>query len=622
LVLPDGKGIDLLHSKEEPQFPLLVMTSQGNEQAAVEAMKAGALDYVVKSAETMATMPHTAERALREWSHITERKQAQEALRKAHAELERRVEERTAQLTLANERLKQEIAEREETEEKLRESEERYRTVLEANPDPLVVYDIEGKVIYFNPAFTRVFGWALAECSGEKMDFFVPEKNWPETRMMIDKVLHGESFSGIETRRYTRQGENIPVSISGAAYRDWDGNPVGSIINLRDIREQKRLETQLLQAQKMEAVGTLAGGIAHDFNNLLQAVLGYAELLLLKKKDDSSGYRNLQAIIDAAKRGGELTQQLLTFGRKVESKLRPLNINLELERTKRLLERIIPKMIKIELLLADDLKVVMADPSQIEQILVNLAVNAKDAMPEEGKLTIRTENVILDEAYCRSLTGAKPGEYVLLAVSDTGRGMDQATLERIFEPFYTTKDPSEGTGLGLAMVYGIVENHNGVIECSSEPDTGTTFEIYLPAFEREVESGKLAENGLPRGGIETILLVDDEEFVRNPGRQSLAKFGYTVLTVSDGARALELYRKEQERIDLVILDLIMPGMSGRKCLEELIKIDPQVKVLVASGYSANESAKETIEAGAKGYIGKPYSVRQMLKVVRQVLDQN
>ncbi len=520
----------------------------------------------------------------------------------------------------------EDVTERKQAEEALRESKERYRTVLEANPDPVVVYDIEGRVLYFNPAFTRVFGWPLEERLGRKMDIFVPEENWSETQMMIGRVLAGESFSGVETRRYTKDGNIIPVSVSGAIYRDGAGNPVGSVINLRDISQQKKLEAQLQQAQKMEAVGTLAGGIAHDFNNLLQAIQGYTELLLMRTEEGEQGWRELQEVIRAAKRGGELTQQLLTFSRKVESKRRPLCLNQEVKELRELLGRTIPKMIEVKLQLSDSLQMINADSVQLKQLLMNLAVNAKDAMPDGGTLCILTENVTLDQEFCRKYAEVKPGDYVQFTISDTGHGMDKETLEHIFDPFYTTKEIGKGTGLGLAIVYGIIKNHEGYIMCYSQPQEGTTFKIYLPVLRQEMgikDTVDTQESRVPfKGGNETILLVDDEEFIRQLGVDVLRRAGYKVLTAAEGESALELYRREQGGIDLVILDLIMPGMGGSKCLEELLKLDPQAQVLIASGYSPDGPTKGVLETGASGIISKPYDTRQLLDLVREILDKH
>jgi two-component system cell cycle sensor histidine kinase/response regulator CckA len=518
------------------------------------------------------------------------------------------------------------ITERKKAIEALRDSEEKYRTVLEANPDPVVVYDIEGKVVYFNPAFTRVFGWSLGERLGKTMDLFVPEENWPETKIMIQRVLTGESFSGIESSRYTKEGKIIPVSISGAVLRDMDGNPVGSVINLRDISERKNLESQLLHAQKMEAVGTLAGGIAHDFNNLLQAIQGYTELLLLRKKKGESGFRELQEVIRASKRGAELTQQLLTFSRKVESKRKPLDLNQEVGELRQLLERTFPRMIELEFNLDPDLRMINADSVHLKQVIMNLAVNAKDAMPEGGKLVIETQNMTLDQEFCKKYAEVKPGDYVLLSMADTGHGMEKETLEHIFDPFYTTKEVGKGTGLGLAIVYGIVKNHEGYVMCYSRPRSGTSFRMYLPALEAAAEREAIVESQESKssavGGNETILLVDDEEFIRELGVDVLGQAGYKVLTASNGEQALEVYRKEQTHIDLIILDLIMPGTGGSKCLEELLKIGPQARVLIASGYSPDASTKGALEAGAAAFINKPYDNKQLLKLVRKILDNS
>jgi two-component system cell cycle sensor histidine kinase/response regulator CckA len=404
--------------------------------------------------------------------------------------------------------------------------------------------------------------------------------------------------------------------------------PTGLIADITKAKqpavERQRLEAQLRQAQKMEAVGTLAGGIAHDFNNLLQAIHGYTELLLLDKKETDSGHDELQGILRAAKRGAELTQQLLTFSRKEGSELSQLDLNSEVQRTIQLLERTIPKMIEIEFFPAGDLKPAYADSAQIEQVLLNLAVNAKDAMPDGGKLTLATGNALLDEEFCRTHAGAQPGDYVSLTITDTGRGMDNATLEHIFEPFFTTKGLAAGTGLGLAMVYGIVKSHGGYIECTSEPERGTSFKIFLPdaGSDPGPERVKPQQSLAPIGGTETILLVDDESFIRDLGEQMLTKFGYRVLTSPDGETALELYLGRADEIDLIVLDLIMPGMGGRKCLERLRELDLKTPVLIASGYPSDRSTRESIEAGAVGFVAKPFKLLRLLEAVRAALDNN
>jgi two-component system, cell cycle sensor histidine kinase and response regulator CckA len=371
----------------------------------------------------------------------------------------------------------------------------------------------------------------------------------------------------------------------------------------------------------MEAVGTLAGGVAHDFNNILTIVLGYAELLIAKTDKKAPDYADLQEIAQAARNGADLVKRLLAFGRKAESKPRPINLNHRVEQLQKVLSRTLPKTIGIQLNLAKDLRTINADPTQMDQILMNLAVNARYAMPDEGQLTIETANVTLDDEYCRFHMGANPGEYVLLAVSDTGHGMDRETLKHIFEPFFTTKDPGQGTGLGLAMVYGIVKQHGGCINCHSEPSKGTTFKIYFPAAVSPEQAQAIETKSPPRGGFETILIVDDEKPVRDLGVRILTNAGYKVFTASNGKEALELYQSRSREISLVLLDLVMPEMGGKQCLQDLLRWDPCAKVVIATGYSPGGATKEILASTAMGYIEKPYDVRQVLEVVRSVLDK-
>jgi two-component system cell cycle sensor histidine kinase/response regulator CckA len=399
-----------------------------------------------------------------------------------------------------------------------------------------------------------------------------------------------------------------------------EGSVTGMVGLLMDITEQKMLQDQLQQAQKMEAVGTLAGGVAHDFNNLLQAILGYTDLLLLRMSESEKLCRELEQIKRSADRGAELTQQLLTFSRRVESKLRPTDLNHEVKQVYKLLQRTIPKMVNIELRLDEHLRTINSDPAQMEQIMMNLAVNAKDAMLEGGTLLIETKNVTLDEDFCRKHVGAKPGDFVCLRISDTGHGIGKDKLDKIFEPFFTTKESGKGTGLGLAMVYGIVKNHCGYILCDSEVGLGTSFEIYLPMIEQPCETSEDREQATPPlGGSETILLVDDEITIRDLGSQILSHFGYKVLTAPDGESALVLYRTGNEPVDLFILDLIMPGMGGKQCLEEILKIEPTARVLISSGHALDDSIKQVIESGTVGFIKKPWNSRQMLQAIDAAL---
>ena len=388
----------------------------------------------------------------------------------------------------------------------------------------------------------------------------------------------------------------------------------------RMMNEQKQLERELQQAQKLEAVATLAGGIAHDFNNLLQAIQASSELLLLKTHEGEPSISILNQIIDAVDRGGGLIRQLLTYSRKIKSDKRPIDLNDQAHQAHQLLQRTIPKMIEIDLRLEEDLKLVDADPVQIEQVLMNLAVNARDAMPDGGRLVIRTSNVIRPEKHSGTQSVSPAQDWVLLSVSDTGQGMDKGTLEQIFEPFFSTKAPGKGTGLGLSMVHGIVKNHDGRITCRSAPGKGTSFRIYLPAVEPSREKKPVEEKKEDQGGNETILLVDDEEAIRRTGKERLERAGYTVLTASGGEMALDVYKQKTLKIHLVLLDLIMPGMGGVSCLYELLQNDPGAKVVIISGYAPDEETMEVIEACTNGYLRKPYTGEQLLNTVRKALD--
>ncbi len=515
----------------------------------------------------------------------------------------------------------EDIGKRKLVEKELRETKEYLENVFENSADGIGIVDEHGIFIKWNKMAAELYGYSSEDLKGRSA--FNLYADTSELEKMLNQLrLNGlVKAYGINMKR--KDGKIVPFELSISLLKDRNNRTVGSVCVARSLEQQRNLQGQLLHAQKMEAIGTLAGGIAHDFNNVLQAVQGYAQLLLLGADKEQPRCVELQEIVSAAKRGAELTKRMLTFSRKVESKRQPLCLNHEVEQVRKLLERTIPKMIEIELRLADGLRVVNADPVQMQQMLMNLAINAKDAMPEGGRLLIETKNVSLDQEYCQAHVGATPGEYVLLSIADTGHGMDRKTLTRIFEPFFTTKEPGKGTGLGLAVVYGVVKSHDGHIMCYSEPGEGTIFKIWLPVIERGVEVAESREAETPvRGGSEVILLVDDEQSVLRLGERIFRSSGYTVLTAVDGESALEIYRQHKEWIRLVILDLIMPGMGGKKCLEELVKVNPEARVIIASGFSTNGGERRLMAAGAKGYVNKPYDVNRMLRVVRNVLDAN
>lgn len=499
-----------------------------------------------------------------------------------------------------------------------RESEERYRILCEDSRDAVFVTSREGRYIDVNQAFCDLFGYDRNE-----LESIETKENYadPGDRRIFQETIEKTGSIKDYPMQLRKKDGTIFDALLTASVRYGDkGESLGYQGIIRDMTETKQLEKQLLQAQKMEAIGTLAGGIAHDFNNLLQVVLGYSELILADKQPNDPDYADLHKIRGAARNGAELVKQILTFSKRAEISPRPIDLNREVRKAEQLLRRTLPRIIEMDHFGAEDLWTINADPRQIEQILLNLAVNAKDAMPRGGRIVIETENVTLDEDYCRSHLGVGPGDYVLLTFSDTGIGIYPDVLDHIFEPFFTTKKTGEGTGLGLATVYGIVKQHNGHIICYSEPENGTTFKIYLPAIRSEDVETSGQFRVLPAGGTETILLADDEELIRDLGERILSRAGYTVLTACDGQEALEIYQKEMSKIHLVILDLIMPVMEGAECMNELARINPSVKVIVASGHSANGPAKRATKAGAKGFIRKPFDIRQMLEVVREVLD--
>jgi two-component system cell cycle sensor histidine kinase/response regulator CckA len=387
--------------------------------------------------------------------------------------------------------------------------------------------------------------------------------------------------------------------------------------------ERKVFSGKLQQARKMEAIGALAGGIAHDFNNILQAMLGYAQLSLFEANIPPIVRQNLEEIQMAAQRATSLIRRLLVFSRKVDSQHRPIDLNEQINHAYKMLKRTIPRMVKIELNLCDELKMIMADGNLLELILINLGVNARDAMPNGGRLLFETKNVFLEEAYCLSHPGACPGQHVLLTVTDSGAGMTATVRRQIFDPFFTTKESGQGTGLGLAMVYGIVKDHGGFISCESQPGKGSSFQLFFPSIDTgpsDASAVPLDSSTLP-GGNETLLIVDDEEGIRDFGRRVLQRYGYTVLVAQSAEEALGIYHAQRDEIAAVIVDLLMPGMGGLKCIEHLLEINPACRIISSSGYAVKEQIESTLNAGALDFVAKPYLVSELLVKIRSVLER-
>jgi PAS domain S-box-containing protein len=504
-------------------------------------------------------------------------------------------------------------------EDSVAESEVKYRTLVDhANEGIFIVQD--GVVQFPNPKTCELLGYSAEEFNTTSFMELVADEDRDgvlEKCRFIDRERKPALM--LPFRMVNKYGKVIWVDMNSVPI-EWKGRPA-TLHLLRDITQRKTMETELMQAQKMEAIGTLAGGIAHEFNNLLQVISGSLQLLFKSKSADHPDARYLNHIDKAVQRATTLTKKLLVYSRKVESQLEVVDLNHQITQVCELLERLIPKMITIEQVLDPKLRPVRADPAQLEQVIMNLAVNARDAMSHGGRFILETRNIVIDEEYCRSHVGTSPGRYVCLRVSDTGHGMDQEVLERIFDPFFTTKEPGKGTGLGLAIVYSIVTNHNGFVRCLSERGKGTTFEIYFPAEIGEV-AGRVGERVLEheiQGNGETILLVDDEEEVLEVGRELLERFGYRVLTAFDGENAMKVFSEFERDIQCVILDLNMPGLDGQSCLEKLLSLSPQMKVVVATGYLERERRNEMIASGASGFITKPYRFTDMLRELRRAL---
>jgi two-component system, cell cycle sensor histidine kinase and response regulator CckA len=492
---------------------------------------------------------------------------------------------------------------------------------LEQAGESILITDPVGATLYANPAFTETNGYSLDEALGKTPALLKKSKHTEAfSEDMWSAIKRGEVWRGRFTNR-RKDGSLYEETATISPIKDTDGHIVNFVIVGRNVTTEVMLQKQLLQAQKMEAIGTLAGGIAHDFNNLLQAILGYADLLLMRKEPGDPDRQRIAIIRRAAQDGADLVSRILTFSRKAEAKTRPIDLNEEMRRAERLLRRMVPKMVEITLVLADDLRIVDANAAQIEQILLNLAVNAQHAMPDGGQLSIETRNESFSAESLGGSPNGKTSEYVLLTVSDTGAGMEADVLERMFEPFFTTKTDGQGTGLGLSMVHGIVTQHGGHITCYSKPGKGTSFKIYFPVAQSEWRSESDDTQEMPGFGTEVVLLVDDDERVRDMTEEMIREHGYQVLAARSGQEALEIYALHKDKVALVILDLIMHGMGGKECLKELLKIDPRCKVLIASGFSEDASRKECMELGAKGFVAKPFRFKELLQQIRRALDE-
>ncbi len=509
---------------------------------------------------------------------------------------------------------------------KLKESEEKYRDLYDNAPDGYYSLAGNGLIVEANRTFLQMLGYRRDEAIGKLyVEDLLSDDSVQTCHAKFPELKKAGHVRNLELTMVKKDGTLLPVAMHATAVYDGEGNFVMSRSVIRDITERKgvdeerrKLQEQLFRSQKLEALGTLASGIAHDFNNLLASILGYASLAKTDLQPDNPVYQHVDIIETASLRASELTQQLLAFAKGGKYDAKSTDVNAIVREVVALLSRIIEKNITIVLAADSNLRHAVCDAGQIQQAIINICLNGRDAMPRGGTLTVRTENVHLEIKDVQFLVDVPPGDYVRISVSDTGMGMDRETRERLFEPFFTTKE--KGTGLGLALAYGIVKKHGGFIQVLSEPGKGSTFEVNLLACMSDETRLKKKEIVGLRRGSETILVVDDEPMVKQLARDVLKRYGYTVLTAGGGEEAIDVFRQRSTEIDAVILDMVMPTMEGREVFRRLQEIKPGVKVIVSSGYSHDRDADGLLEQGARSFVQKPFRIAELVKVVGEVIE--
>lgn len=627
LLMPVMDGYTLLqHWKKDErlkQTPFIIYTATytdaKDEQLALEM---GADAFFLKPMEAEAFFNQVQEvlarHATRTYATLNVPKTDEQGLLKQYNEsLIRRLEAKMEQLEEANRTLQKDIVERKKMEELLR----KLSAAVEQNPVAVIITDVKGKIEYANARFMKMTGYTLNELIGQTPRLLKSN----ETPHEFYEELWRKINAGEEWR-----GEFHNRKKDGALY--WDRSTISPIRNTEgvithflgvkeNITAEKKLEAQYLQSQKMEAIGRLAGGIAHDFNNMLSVILGCTEAIMLDIPPESHIYKDLEQVQSAASRSADLTRQLLAFSRQQTIKPVVLDLNTQMKGMQELLRRLIGEDIDIHFALTPCLWPIQMDPSQVDQILANLAVNARDAMPDGGKLTIETQNIHLSEDYCQEREGFLPGDYVMLAVSDNGCGMSGETSEKIFEPFFSTKDEGKGTGLGLATIYGIIKQNNGFIHVYSEIDQGTTFRIYLPRYiSKEMPVEVAPKDTTVAHGNETVLLVEDNTMLRTLAKRMLERMGYFVLEAARPDEALDICEKYPESIHLLLTDVVMPLMNGKELRERINSLRPEIKTLFMSGYTADAIATRGVLDEGMYFVGKPFCMNELGIKVRQVLE--
>lgn len=508
------------------------------------------------------------------------------------------------------------ITDRRRAEEQITEQ----AALLDEARDAIAVRDLNGSILFWNKGAERIYGWTREEVLGRNMGQVLYANPAPFESAHGLILKHGEWSGNI--LHLTKDGRELMIESRCTLLRDKDGHPKSVLGIYTDVTEKKSFEAQLMRAQRMESIGTLAGGIAHDLNNILTPILTSIEILKLRETDPRNK-RILDAIEASSKRGADIVRQVLSFARGIKGERVEIKPKRLLKDIETLIADTFPKNIRVKLSIPRDSWTLLGDPTLMHQILLNLSVNARDAMPEGGTLTITVENTVLDEHQAVTHVGAKPGRYVAISVIDSGTGIPATFVDKIFEPFFTTKEVGKGTGLGLSTVLAIVKSHDGFVEVQSEPGKGTTFKVFLPAM--QVSSGKREASAalatLPHGRGETILVVDDEASILDVTSETLETFGYRTLTAHDGAEAIDVYRRRGNEISAVLTDMTMPVMDGSAAIRVMMKINPSVKIIASSGFKLENGLGNASEAGSKYFLIKPYSAETLLKTVRMILDE-
>ncbi len=504
-------------------------------------------------------------------------------------------------------------------EQALKENENRLHTILSSNPDPIVVYDNNGHPQYVNPSFTESLGWSLDELKGSTIPF-VPESEKAATDKSIMALIKGKSVVRLETKRLTREGKILEMLVSAAPFIGADGAMIGSVVCMTDVSKVMALERQFQLAYKIEALGTLAGGIAHDFNNILSSIIGFTELSIDEVTKGSQMEDNLQEVYVAGKRAKDLVKQILAFARQSDEKLTPIQVDIIAKETLKLIRSTIPTTIEIKTNIESH-SLIMGNTSQIHQIFMNLLTNASCAMEAEGGiLTVEMTDVKHNPQSRLTSEGLRYGTYMKITISDTGSGISPEIMDSIFEPYFTTKGPGEGTGMGLATVNGIVESYGGKITADSQLGIGSTFTVYLPLAKMQADFPEYIPEQLPSGS-EHILFVDDEAPIAKMGARNLESLGYRVTTRTSSVEALELFKSKPTDFDLIVTDMTMPNLTGDNLAIELLKIRPDIPVILCTGYTTKISEEDALEIGVKAFVYKPIVKSDLAKTIRKVLGE-